>query len=413
MPQFRNEFDVNTHPDPEINPLVNPLLAANMGRWAEVYFTTPPEKRDQAIRDLLRELQGDPAVDASGSTQGGSTEFGPTESGSTESADYDTWEKIEEIDAPVSSASEAILKCDVCAHPNETGQRFCGMCGAELQQGPSHEDSSESAAFEAEENRKPARAVRETLVPDPYPEPYRGNHDGLASFEPLRRDDIRRFASGSESLSYRYRLYIGLAVAVFLAGLLYMAWHRRDASSGAASRQHELPSPVPAEPPATTNNAAQPKQPEATSSPATESARKDLPVQPAGGPVETVPAAPRASAKRGIARSATGRAVSASETSSEVAVSTQTGAEELTVAERYLRGDAGAARDSSQAVAWLWKAVGKGNLAATVTLSDLYLRGDGVAKNCDQGRLLLDAAARKGASAAAQQLRHLQAFGCQ
>jgi TPR repeat protein len=57
--------------------------------------------------------------------------------------------------------------------------------------------------------------------------------------------------------------------------------------------------------------------------------------------------------------------------------------------------------------------VGKGNLAATVTLSDLYLRGDGVPKNCDQGHLLLDAAARKGSTGAAERLRHLQAFGCQ
>jgi len=57
--------------------------------------------------------------------------------------------------------------------------------------------------------------------------------------------------------------------------------------------------------------------------------------------------------------------------------------------------------------------VGKGNLSATVTLSDLYLRGDGVPKSCDQARLLLDAAARKGGTAAANRLRNLQAFGCE
>ena len=43
-------------PDTELNPLVNPLLAAHMGRWAEVYFTSPPERRAQAVSDLVREL---------------------------------------------------------------------------------------------------------------------------------------------------------------------------------------------------------------------------------------------------------------------------------------------------------------------------------------------------------------------
>jgi TPR repeat protein len=92
----------------------------------------------------------------------------------------------------------------------------------------------------------------------------------------------------------------------------------------------------------------------------------------------------------------------------------QSGAEELAMAEKYLRGNnQGAARDNREAAQWLWKAVGKGNLTATITLSDLYLRGDGVPKSCDQARLLLDAAARKGKASAADRLRNLQAFGCQ
>jgi TPR repeat protein len=78
-----------------------------------------------------------------------------------------------------------------------------------------------------------------------------------------------------------------------------------------------------------------------------------------------------------------------------------------------LSGNHGMTRDSREAAQWLWKAVGKGNLAATMALSDLYLRGDGVPKNCDQARLLLDAAARKGGTTAAQRLRNLQAFGCE
>jgi TPR repeat protein len=46
-------------------------------------------------------------------------------------------------------------------------------------------------------------------------------------------------------------------------------------------------------------------------------------------------------------------------------------------------------------------------------LSDLYLHGEGVPKNCDQARVLLDAAARKGEAAAAERLRNLPSYGCQ
>jgi TPR repeat protein len=78
-----------------------------------------------------------------------------------------------------------------------------------------------------------------------------------------------------------------------------------------------------------------------------------------------------------------------------------------------LNAGTGTTPDTQEAARWLWKAVAKQNLTATLLLSDLYLRGDGVPKSCDQARLLLDAAARKGDTAAAERLRNLQAFGCQ
>ena len=43
----------------------------------------------------------------------------------------------------------------------------------------------------------------------------------------------------------------------------------------------------------------------------------------------------------------------------------------------------------------------------------VILDGSGVPKNCDQGRVLLDAAAIKGNKEAADLLRNLQAFGCE
>jgi TPR repeat protein len=88
------------------------------------------------------------------------------------------------------------------------------------------------------------------------------------------------------------------------------------------------------------------------------------------------------------------------------------GGEELAMAQRYLNGTAGQGRDSAEAAKWLWKAIAKHNGEAMLLLSELYLKGDGVAKNCDQARVLLDAAAIREVKGAAERLRNLQAFGC-
>lgn len=85
--------------------------------------------------------------------------------------------------------------------------------------------------------------------------------------------------------------------------------------------------------------------------------------------------------------------------------------EELRVAEHYLSGPRGS-RDTTEAAKWLWKAVGKQNTQATLLLADLYARGDGVPKSCDQARLLLIAARKKGFVEAASRLRSLERTGC-
>jgi TPR repeat protein len=87
--------------------------------------------------------------------------------------------------------------------------------------------------------------------------------------------------------------------------------------------------------------------------------------------------------------------------------------EELATARDFLNGTNGKEQSRTQAVPLLWKAVSKQNAAAAVLLSGMYLRGDGVPRNCEQARLLLDAAAIKGRKDAAELLRNLQAFGCE
>lgn len=79
------------------------------------------------------------------------------------------------------------------------------------------------------------------------------------------------------------------------------------------------------------------------------------------------------------------------------------GAEELAKAEN--------ASDAAAASAWLWKAVAKGNPTAPVRLADMYIKGDGVGKSCEQAVVLLKSAAAKDNAAARSKLGSLYATG--
>jgi hypothetical protein len=89
-----------------------------------------------------------------------------------------------------------------------------------------------------------------------------------------------------------------------------------------------------------------------------------------------------------------------------------TGQEEFSVAQDILRGG-NRQRDLSRAVELLWASVKKGHVPAEVTLADLYRRGDGVEKNCDQARVLLVAASKKGSFEARQILEQIAEHGCE
>ena len=66
-----------------------------------------------------------------------------------------------------------------------------------------------------------------------------------------------------------------------------------------------------------------------------------------------------------------------------------------------------------EAVRLLWIAVEKGNSAAEVSLAELYRRGEGVSRNCDQTQILLTAAARKGNGEAQKRLERFLKEGCE
>jgi hypothetical protein len=396
-------------PDPELNPLLNPLLAAHMGRWAEVYFTNPPEKRGQAISELLRELENSSPPEPV-----------PVQRSNMEYAYKNVEDEVEEDHAEAAptpdsfvAAVELPLTCGSCGYNNSARQRFCGMCGSPLGISPAHPPQVAEAAPQAavswgELDRAlegslsgPGVASDSDSVDIGHPQTAHSAPWPLPE-ENLPDLGVPQFQSEFTSAPRSYRIYIGAVLAILLVLMVYMTWRGSAAFWGGVTAPAQVPRAVPAGQPASPTLA----QPTPVQSVAPTSAPPTPPVRSQRQPDAD---SPRDAA---LDTRPTPRIVSVTASSSTLAAA-QGGFEELATAEKYLNAGTGTTPDTQEAARWLWKAVAKENSTATLLLSDLYLRGDGVPKSCDQARLLLDAAARKGATAAAERLRNLQAFGCQ
>ena len=135
--------------------------------------------------------------------------------------------------------------------------------------------------------------------------------------------------------------------------------------------------------------------------PASGVARGSTPATSAGG----------GTANRTATGAPTGSAAANSASGPEIGAETGSGQEEFNAAREMLRGDH-RHRDLTKAVNLLWAGVRKGYVPAEVTLADLYRRGDGVTKNCDQAQVLLVAASKKGSPEARQKLEQMAEEGC-
>lgn len=409
MPRQTDHSDgPNTLPLPELNPLLNPVLGQNMGRWAEVYFTSPPEKREEAVLELLRELQGDD----------GRREEAVV--ASPQSDQEQASQLIAALSGQISEAQQTLARCPACGHENPTSHKFCGMCGMSVTEQESVADL-EIADLHFEDPRQDQDrvsseqsqlAAAEDAVYEPAPgtneSPLFRGHDNL--YRDDQADEIFHYPPASRS----YRVYVGIAVAIVIFALGYLVWHSMPGTSQSARVEPQAP------PPAATQPATVAPAPPSTSKPEMPSRTPSV-NQQAAVPSNTDPSSAGASSAETGARSSEHEAANvapptnpATEKNPLSETFAGNGAEELATAQSYLNGD-GQERNHAEAAKWLWKAVGKHNAEATLLLSDLYVKGDGVAKNCDQARVLLDAAARKGKGTkdAAERLRHLQAFGCE
>ena len=405
--------NTDTLPRPELNPLLNPVLSENMGRWAEVYFTSPAEKREGAVIELLHELEKE--------KKNGTVDPPAQKPASTNPGRYAR--VVPEIFAQNQNPL-AYRFCGACGSENPGTHQFCGMCGTKLQQDSSpHEsvpaDGRDTAPMRirfAEERTVERVPTEESYQQEHYVEPAfhapAAGNDDLSLFQSFRSPEPDEDWAYEPAASTPYRYYIAALLLIVIGALGYMAW--RGAQTSQSSHQVSPPPPAPvtesAQPTASAQQASNAPQPTA---PAQQTAApKSEPEAPAltPAPANTVSPPQNRVAKREVAENTPAPSPAEQQDLSQQASSS--GTEELAMAERYLNGSIGQGRNSSEAATWLWKSIAKHNGQATILLADLYLRGDGVSKNCEQGRVLLDSAARKGIPGAGDRLRNLQAFGC-
>jgi len=386
----------------ELNPLMNPLLSENMGRWADVYFNHPPEQREQAVLSLVHELRAEKSHREKEKTSGPESTSEEKRESKTESASG----------RPSAATSDSdLVRCAGCGHENPRWHKFCGMCGA----GVTHEESNSALASVPEsigerenegytsgsDTQEPDAAGDSRGEPEPFENSITNPHE-LSLFRSFREADSSSY-DDSEPQSH-VRLYVGIVLVVVILGLAYMGW--KNGLFTTQSSQEALP------PTSNTTNPAAP--------PETASTKTSAPETAAPAKKETAPSANKAEAplpapvkpKATVAEKAPAKTSAAPKRAQSPAVADH-GNQELATAESYLNGAGGQTRNSALAAQWLWKSIAKHNGPASVLLADLYLKGDGVSKNCDQARVLLDSAAMKGVPGAGTRLRNLQAFGCQ
>jgi hypothetical protein len=369
-------------PDPELNPMTNPILSRNLGKWAQVYFTSPPGKRAQAVAELLQELEG---------TSGGNGTAGRP--ATDDNLSTDNAEKNERPPRPGAEERAAHLPdipgsptCPDCGHINAPDHWFCGFCGSPLRGTALKRDHAEVPGS-AGQGGNGSALVRQTSGSQP------------GDVEWLREKTATRY----DAEPRRLRKVLLLTLAIAAIALSYYEWRSR---AGAQTPAQAAPAVSTA--PSLSKSQSAPSLGEANQSQINSSSSRRL-LQLPHKPAEYQ----TGSAGLATIASNTQRAVGNTPQSPEVIASSRdVGDRELAIAESFLAGE-NRARDASEAAKWLWKSVSKDNAAALILLAGLYERGDGVSKSCDQAEILLVAAAKKGSSEAGQKLKNLQSSGCQ
>lgn len=382
-------------PSPELNPLTNSVLGRHMGRWAEVYFTSPPEKREQAVQELLRQLELEPS--ASETSIAAATAAGEPGPASEEAGTFSQ---------AISLPEEEFVQCGSCGQIVLAEQKFCGGCGSAL---PTREENGPAKWRFEEQETAGLQITRGPFLDDGV--------NWQRGVEPFAEDAPGLFEDREVGRQRRSRRTTAVALTILVVTLFYVAaretaaWLRsHDATQVAAKAVPSAPDLSRPAQTAKSDGITQATVPDNAVPHRTQSRQAGSSPSVRGSPTNR----PQGSAATLLSAKATPSPKNAADEKLNLLLDHgRPGTEELAIAENYLRGTPGKARDSSQAAQWLWKSVAKQNAAAALLLSDLYISGDGVPQNCDQARLLLYAAARKRIPGAGERIRNLPKRGCQ
>ena len=300
------------------------------------------------------------------------------------------------------------------------GLRFTSLSSGAREHLNNWTNQSRMPAAPREKALSPAPAAIPQIVEPPAPRPSQKN----TNFEPVfaipPADEVYLSEPMDAALWQKpafYRVIFGLlgaalAVAAFIYGVHVGESNLSSVARSAPNPGLQTESPMPAPTPIRASSVAS----DASAIP------NGAPAAPTGAPSvpSDLPSVPNgAFAKASRADDASGNTLQRPGAGGHAAVATdlhaeqglESGKADLAAALAFLNGDNGH-RDNSAAVRLLWSAVANGNTAAEVILSDLYVSGDGVIKNCEQGRVLLIAAAKKGNVQAKMKLDELNANGC-
>jgi len=428
-------------PNARLNPLLNPLLAKQLGRWAHIYYTASVDKREAAIEKLVCELEAEearlaggspgPLLESSSQTSVASRVVGPV----LITGPAQDLSRLESAlaEAPRSGALEIQPQLARFEHeaveapvPEGLDNEREGAAETERGFGPEGQEpiqGEESAVPGAEavpeswqellggtggtprDDRRQQTQGRETGLPSeslPYGDSY-VSRDAVAysqSFDNLlaRSEQIQMLPP--EGSGWRRPLIV-VGVLAVLGGSLWMIQERRQRSG--AMEQAQKP-----QAPAAAAGAVQPPVTQYSAGPASAApAAGTTPVgapPAAGAPVAAAPSQqsslvlPSGTAPHETPKVTNGNASTTRVPSPQIPLPTDANLPsdpDLLAGMRELQGPQ---RNSAEAARHLWQSVKNQNGSALILLAGLYANGDGVTKDCDQAKILLDAATRQSKS---------------
>lgn len=422
--------------NPRLSPLLNPLLAQQMGRWAHVYYTTPIDQREAAVEQLVRELEAESAMIAGGASAPAISAAEATgqfsDKKEEEATKIQNAEPIEDQElAEPSEIREPVAEGARIAEP--AGETPMAASDTSLAPLIAKSETDLSDVFvsaphppvpqvEVPEVEVPQAAVSQVQVSEidvpqieasqPRPDFESALASDLADSDltdnDLAGNEFPHEATGSGisfqpwmTKSWQAPSRSRVAAASLVAAVAVLLWAAPRIATRIATRASVQPSTQISAAPTSSGTKEPPAKPSAVAPSAVTGSEEtsslehgQAPVAPRHIPARSGPArTPAALATNLAANPATNPASNTFEKLGDKKEEDP----ELTVGLRYLHGD-GVERDSEVAAHHLWKAVGKQNASALLELAGLYAKGDGVAKNCDQARVLILAAARQAAS---------------